>query len=210
MLLKDIFRNHGYRSLLDNKIADNLNLFIEIFQEDEAFPQELKEIYISQKNDEVFFVLDPMNLDISQMSDFWNRKISSFLIFGSNDKDILNKIKYNITQIILDYTKIEDKNLESSLTISRKIFVPCLKDKDNNYYIEEKDVFLLPFILVEPGDYHPDESMVKKLKECLPTDSTLDFLDFKIKKVKKIKTDNSIKKSLDENQFKMIRGWLEK
>lgn len=210
MLLKEIFIKHGYRNLLENDVAKSLDMYIEIFLEDKIYPQELKGIYISPKYDEVFFVLDPSDKDIYKVSKFWDRKISSFLVFGSDDKVLLNTIKYNITQIILNAKNIENKSLESSLTISRKIFLSCFKDQENNYHIEEEDMFLLPFILVEPGDYHPNEKMLEKLSKYLPNDKSLDFLDLKTKKVKKVKFENGIKKTFDDNQFETIKGWLEK
>lgn len=210
MLLSDIFGKYGYKSLLDKEVAESLNLEMEIFVEDNVYPQELKGIYISSKFDEIFFVLDSSDIDVDEMSKFWDRKISSFLVFGSEDKVLLNKIKYNITQIIINNKNIENKNLESSLTISRKIYVLCYKDQDNKYHIEEEDMFLLPFILVEPGDYHPDEKILSQLKNFLPKDESLGFLDFEIKRVKKVKNDNCIKKTFDDSQFEAIKGWLEK
>lgn len=210
MLLKDVFEDHGYKSLLKKEFAESLNLYMEIFLEEEAFPKELDGIYISSKQDEIFFILNSIDIDIDERSRFWDRKISSFLIFGSDDKVLLNKIKYNITQIILIDKDKDNKNLESSLTISRKIFVSCFKDQENNYHIKEEDMFILPFVLVESGDYHPDEKMLNKLNEYLPTDPALDFLDLEIKKSRRIKIDNAIKKTLDDNQFEAIKGWLEK
>lgn len=210
MVLKDIFQQYGYRELLHTKNAQEIGLYMEFLSEGETYPKELREVYISSTMDELFILLEFVEGDIQELCDYWDRKISGFTAFGSSEKEVLDKLKYNIMQIILCQDNIEKKELESSLTISRKIFIPCSIDNEDNIEINEENMTLLPFVLIEPAAYQPDKIIEKELNEYLPTDSKLEFLSHEIKRVNKVtKNDGSISKSLTDEQFNEIKGWLE-
>jgi hypothetical protein len=193
---------------MDNEISTDIGLFVDIFYDEEVFPEELKGIYISKEKDELFLVFDHLTNSIKEKCMFWDRKISSFIAFGSENRELLDKMKYNITQIILNYDNTYDSELESSLTISRKIFAPCYKINNDEYNIDEKNIFVLPFVPINQNSFVADSELLVKLQSCLPSEEGLDFLSSPIKKVMKKVRDNVIDKSYDEVQFEAIKGWL--
>lgn len=210
MQIEDVFDKYNYVNLMNKEISIDVGLFVEIFYDEDDFPEELKGIYISKERDELFFIFDYLPFSVKEKCMFWDRKISSFVSFGSKDRNLLDKVKYNITQVILNYDNIYDTELESSLTISRKIFVPCEKNNNGEYHIDGNSILMLPFVPINQKSYIADSELLVSLESCLPNDGELDFLSSPIKKVNKTVIDNVIKKSYNEAQFEAVKGWLEK
>lgn len=210
MQIKDVFDKYNYVNLMNKEMSIDMGLFVEIFYDEDDFPEELKGIYMSKERDELFFIFDYLTYSVKEKCMFWDRKISSFVSFGSEDRNLLDKMKYNITQVILNYDNTYDSELESSLTISRKVFVPCEKKHNGEYHIDENSVLMLPFVPINQKSYIADSKLLFSLESCLPNDRELDFLSSPVKKVQKIVIENVIKKSYNETQFEAIKGWLEK
>lgn len=210
MQIKEVFEKYNYLNLMDKEVSTDMGLFVEIFYEEDFFSEDLKGIYISNEKDELFFVFDYLTGSIKEKCMYWDRKISSFIAFGSENRGLLKKIKYNITQVILNYSDIFDSEIESSLTISRKIFIPCKKENNSQYFVDEKSVFMFPFVPINQKSFIADSDVLFDLQSCLPNEEELGFLSSSVKKVKKITRENVIDKSYNETQFEAIKGWLEK
>lgn len=210
MQIQDVFKKYNYVNLMNKEILNDSGLFVEIFHDDDDFPEEIKGIYISKEKDEIFFVFDYSTCSIKEKCMFWDRKISSFVSFGSNNRELIDKLKFNITQIILDYDNVYDSELESSLIISRKIFIPCKKNNNGEYHVDERNIYIFPFVPINQKIYIADSKLVRSLENCLPNYDNLNFLNSPINKARRVEIKNEIKKSFNESQFEAIKGWLEK
>ena len=206
MLIKDIFEQYGYHGLLTAGDYEGIN--VDYFKENDVYPEELQEVYISPTKDELFFVLILDGMDAQSMCDDWDRKISSFISFGSKKKEILFRLKYNIVQIILYRGTVEKKELEHSLFISRKIFIPYLENCNNDIELSEEESIYFPFIPVEQGNYIVDEELEKELASYLPNAEELEFLFIERKPARKNNKISEPTLSFEKEEFTKIEGWL--
>ena len=206
MLIKDIFEQYGYQGLLT--AGDYEGIKADYFKENGVYPEELQEIYISSTRDELFFVLILDGMDAQSLCDDWDRKISSFISFGSKKKEILLRLKYNIVQIILYRGMVEKKELEHSLFISRKIFIPYLEKSNNDVELSEEQMIYFPFIPVEQGNYIVDEELEKELASYLPKTTELEFLNIEKKQARNNKKVLEPSLSFEDEEFTKIEGWL--
>ena len=120
------FEKYKYKSLISEDKNENEKILMEMFYEDGKKPDELQQVYLSEKEDELFIILQmEPDMDAKKLSDKWDAKILAFINFGEDygtDHAWIEKKKYNITQIILHREKLQNKDLEKSVDISRKIF----------------------------------------------------------------------------------------
>lgn len=209
MKWQECFRKSKYISLLQNK-SDFYKFPLALFMDEEHMPEELLEVYLSDRGDEMFFILRVIeDVNISELCEKWDKKILSFINFGIHigfPSDVMNKIEYNIIQILLCSSDC-DKKVEKSISVSRKIILTCGKEDE----LEESQQLLLPFWyeqLVEPVH---DSNEVSPLETLLPTNEELPFLYQKRDKLDRRAshvTDENM--NFTEEEFKAVKGWLEK
>lgn len=124
MILQDLFKEYGYSNIDDDINGERTGFFMNYFlDENDKKPSELLGIYLSKNQDELFFVLNGEGKSITRLCQKWDFMIRNFMIFGSEDREVLEQLQYNAVQLILFQSDIIDRAEELSLNISRKIFL---------------------------------------------------------------------------------------
>lgn len=211
MELQEIFKKSGYINIINKVDALKYKLFVDMFYEEgETIPQELKYLYISKTCDELFFVLDGRGQDISSLCEMWDRKISAFMTFGSSDRDTIEKLKYNVVQIVLYEAPVEDRSEEGSLNVTRKLLIPCIFLDNGDIEISDDEVIEIPFYLIEAGDFEKNMIVLNELGQYLPSsqDVNLDFLSVRRKPVQRRLENKILKKNYEKTEYKKIKEWL--
>ena len=197
MLLQDFFTQSNYSNIINKEDADSYELSVEmLYDGDEKIPNEFKYLYISKTCDELFFILDGREYDLKKLCEKWDRKISAFMTFGSKNKEILRKLKYNAIQIILHENPIIDRSEEGSLNVTRKILLPCIFKGNGKIEIKDDEAVGIPFYLIPVSDFKVNEEFISQLNDCLPEDEKeeLEFLSLERKLVHKRVDDNNVSK----------------
>lgn len=221
MTWKDCFEKYHYESLLKNNQKE-IVIELEFFWDEESKPVELREIYISTNEDELFIILQPeIQDDIVDFCKKWDTKILKFLNFGNYtdgyNRNNINKLRYNIVQIILvgndkkneigkEYKNIpSDVSIEKSTSVSRKVFIEC-GDEDE---IDEDNMIVLPFWYEKFTNATQENELEKKLLEILPARKELSILYEKHEKVDGRKKGET-QFSFTEDEFNEVKRWLVK
>ncbi len=208
MILREQFENNKYQSILQKQNALDRKLYINFFYDDDnQIPKEVFDIYISAHGDELFLILNGDNQNIPKLCKGWDEKISSFMVFGSDERLVLRNLKYNVIQIILCSGEIIDRTAEGSLNISRKLILSYEMNAEGEIEIPDEEAVEIPFYLIPAGDFRIDEEIAKELSICMPESNNLEFLYSPRKKEKNIKTGTP-KMSFSENEYKIIEEWL--
>ena len=203
------FEKYKYKSLISEDKNENEKILMEMFYEDGKKPDELQQVYLSEKEDELFIILQmEPDMDAKKLSDKWDAKILAFINFGEDygtDHAWIEKIKYNITQIILHREKLKNKDLEKSVDISRKIFLKC----DENGELEENEKVRLPFLYDEFETMEIKLDQDDELMKILPDKKTLSFLYEKRKKIdgRSVKTKEE-RLSYTDEELELVKGWM--
>ena len=203
------FEKYKYKSLISEDKNENEKILMEMFYEDGKKPDELQQVYLSEKEDELFIILQmEPDMDAKKLSDKWDAKILAFINFGEDygtDHAWIEKIKYNITQIILHREKLQNKDLEKSVDISRKIFLKC----DENGELEENEKVRLPFLYDEFETMEIKLDQDDELMKILPDKKTLSFLYEKRKKIdgRSVKTKEE-RLSYTDEELERVKGWM--
>ena len=203
------FEKYKYKSLISEDKNENEKILMEMFYEDGKKPDELQQVYLSEKEDELFIILQmEPDMDAKKLSDKWDAKILAFINFGEDygtDHAWIEKIKYNITQIILHREKLQNKDLETSVDISRKIFLKC----DENGELEENEKVRLPFLYDEFETMEIKLDQDDELMKILPDKKTLSFLYEKRKKIdgRSVKTKEE-RLSYTDEELELVKGWM--
>ena len=203
------FEKYKYKSLISEDKNENEKILMEMFYEDGKKPDELQQVYLSEKEDELFIILQmEPDMDAKKLSDKWDAKILAFINFGEDygtDHAWIEKIKYNITQIILHREKLQNKDLEKSVDISRKIFLKC----DENGELEENETVRLPFLYDEFETMEIKLDQDDELMKILPDKKTLSFLYEKRKKIdgRSVKTKEE-RLSYTDEELELVKGWM--
>lgn len=206
MTLQDLFNEYGYSNIEDDVDGEKTGLFMNYFYDgDEKKPPELFGIYISKKRDELFFVLNGEEKRISSLCKKWDLLIRDFMIFGSENRKVLKRVKYNAIQLVLFQRDIADRTEELSLNISRKIFLKCTIDETGKVFLGSDEELKVPFYLIQSDNSDINQDLVNELKQCIPEGNpSLNFLNQMRKKVNK----NS--KSFSKEEYDLIKEWLTK
>lgn len=204
MILQNLFDKYDYNNIEDDINGEKTGLFMNYFyDEDDRKPSELLGIYISKKQDELFFVLNGEGKNITSLCKKWDVMIRDFMIFGSENRKILEQLKYNVIQLILFQSDIKDRTEELSLNISRKIFLRGAIDKTGKILLDPEEELEVPFYQIQSDSLEIDQKLADDLKLCIPEDEpSLSFLNQIRKKVNK----NS--KSFSQEEYDLIREWL--
>ena len=209
MKWQQCFEKYKYKSLISESNNENEKTLMEIFFEEGEKPDELQQVYLSEKEDELFIILrmEP-DIDAKQLSDKWDAKILAVINFGEGcgiSHTWLEKMKYNITQIILYGEKLRNKNLEKSIDISRKIFLKC----DKNDELEETEKVRLPFLYDEFETMEIKLNQREEIIELLPDKDEFPFLYEEHKKIdgRSVKTQDE-RLSYTDQELELVKGWI--
>lgn len=164
-------------------------------EEKVGLPENLKSVFISANEDELYFVFDCKDKEIQTIEDSskdFDNMISVFVNFGNYENT--KKFRYNIFQIFLigEEQELDDKvckKLKESTNATRKIFL-----RSKGLSVNDEDLFLLPFWFDnqhEPGVF---------IKESMPElEGVPDFLTKKYEE----------KHEFSDNEIEKVREWLE-
>ena len=203
MILQEEFMQNGYKKLLSGENANIYQINLEDFFDLNDIPSELIEIYISEKQDELFFIIDGDGMEINELCDTWDDRIRVFTIINGKNT-IIQKLKYNIVQLIIYSDDIPDKNREGNLYISRKI------DDRNRILLDDDESIELPFHMIPANSFSPDEEQVNALRQLLPEDDSIfTLLKKKRNKAKRKEHEGILDKSFEIQNFEKIKEWLE-
>lgn len=210
MILQEEFKKNGYKDILIGDIASEYEINLEdIFDLDQK-PEELLGIFISEKKDELFFLLDGDLMEINSLCDCWDDRIRVFIIINGKSKE-LHKLKYNIVQLIVYSGDAPDKSREGNLLISRKIIIKGNMMDKKQIVIDDNEVIELPFHMIPANAFAPDEKKEKQLEQLLPEDEgLLRLMEEKHRKVNRKERDDKLDKSLKIQDYERIKEWLER
>ena len=210
MILQEEFKKNGYKDILIGDIASEYEINLEdIFDLDQK-PEELLGIFISEKKDELFFLLDGDLMEINSLCDCWDDRIRVFIIINGKSKE-LHKLKYNILQLIVYSGDAPDKSREGNLLISRKIIIKGNMMDKKQIVIDDNEVIELPFHMIPANAFAPDEKKEKQLEQLLPEDEgLLRLMEEKHRKVNRKERDGELDKSLKIQDYERIKEWLER
>ena len=209
MILQEEFMQNGYKKLLSGENANIYQINLEDFFDLNDIPSELIEIYISEKQDELFFIIDGDGMEINELCDTWDDRIRVFTIINGKNT-IIQKLKYNIVQLIIYSDDIPDKNREGNLHISRKIILKGNMDDRNRILLDDDESIELPFHMIPANSFSPDEEQVNALRQLLPEDDSIfTLLKKKRNKAKRKEHEGILDKSFEIQNFEKIKEWLE-
>ncbi len=141
--------------------------------------------------------------------DTWDDRIRVFTIINGKNT-IIQKLKYNIVQLIIYSDDIPDKNREGNLYISRKIILKGNMDDRNRILLDDDESIELPFHMIPANSFSPDEEQVNALRQLLPEDASIfTLLKKKRNKAKRKEHEGILDKSFEIQNFDKIKGWLE-
>ena len=206
MKWQECFQKYKYTELIGMDEDGGRKTELDFFCVEGQVPDELRQIYISECGDELFLILrlsDVANME--RFCNLWDNKILTFINFASKQfRKEIRKLQYNITQILLYEGNVE-KQMEKSVSVSRKIFVKCNEDDE----LDDNDKMLLPFWFgdLESAEINKEER--KKLEDLLPPTKELEFMYEKREKIdrRRQKTGEN-KYKFQENEWLALEGWL--
>lgn len=163
--------------------------------EKDGLPENLKSVFISANEDELYFVFDCKDKEIQTIEDSskdFDNMISVFVNFGNYENT--KKFRYNIFQVLLigEDQELDDKvckKLKESTNATRKIFL-----RSEGLSVNDEDLFLLPFWF----DNQHETGVFNK--ESMP--ELKGVPDFLTKKYEE-------KHEFSDNEIEKVREWLE-
>lgn len=208
MILQEEFRKNGYTDILKGDVASEYGINMEdIFDLDEK-PEELLGIFISEQKDDLFFLLDGDSMEINSLCDGWDNRIRVFAIINKK-ASVIQKLRYNIVQLIVYSGDTPDKNREGNLSISRKIIIKGDMTDRNQIIIGDDEVIELPFHMVSSASFEPDEKKMERLEQLLPeNEKLLTLMKRKNIKVQKKEREGIWNKSFEVQDYELIKEWL--
>lgn len=209
VILQEEFMQNGYKNLLIGENAYIYQINLEDLFDLNQMPTELLGIFISEKRDELFFLLNGDSMEINNLCDTWDDRIRVFTIVNGKNT-VIQDLKYNIVQLIIYSNGTPDKNREGNLLISRKIILKGNVDEKDRIFIGDDEVIELPFHMISSDAFSPDEGQINTLKQLLPKEEgVLSILKKKQKKVNKKEREGILDKSFEIQDFEKIKEWLE-
>ena len=214
--LQDEFRNNQYTDLLleyapgrQEEFASEYGFYLEDLFDPDKKPSELLGIFISDRRDDLFLLLNGDALEPDALCTKWDNRIRTFTIMNGRSEAV-KKLKYNIVQLIVYSGAKPDRRQEGNLQMSRKIILEGDPKDPTRVLIKEEDVIELPFHMIPPGSFSVDPVLQQSLRELLPKNDDL-FRSMTEEKKKVNKTNNGgvLTKSLNTEEYRKIKEWLE-
>ena len=211
--LLSIFDENNYTSIKERSKAIELGIDVKFLydeNDDDNYPKELLDIYISENRNELFIILNCANLqadaDISEVCNAWDQKLLLLSNFGMTD---LYKLKYNMVQILICTDDNIDRIVEGSVNISRKIILKCDEGDDGNFYINEVEAVEIPFYMPKFGEISNDNDRIMELKSIIPNEYDKINSSFFKTYQKNNRPNNNRAYYLPEEVQKRFESWLE-
>ncbi|MDU4891388.1 MAG: hypothetical protein E6344_15265 [Clostridium sp.] len=218
---KECFEKNGYKPLIKYTENDIATLDIDFFLHNGEVPHQLREVYLSKHRDELFLVLQPDDgQDIKKFCENWDDNIMAFINFGSipgEGRESISNLRYNIVQVILFgigsnkngikyMEEPSDFSEEKSTSVSRKIFIKS----NNEDEFDDESKLLLPFWYEEFERAPENTELEEELGNLLPDKNKVVTLYNEHEKIDSRKKGNTKSDfSYSEEEFQIIRGWLE-
>ena len=206
MKWQECFQKYNYAEWIYVDDNGEKKTKLDFFCVEGKVPDELKQIYLSECGDEMFLILRLSDVEnIERFCNLWDNKILAFINFTPKQlREQIRKLQYKITQILL-YEGTVEKQMEKSVSVSRKIFVKC-----NEYdELDDNDKMLLPFWFgdLESAEINKEER--QKLEDLLPSAEVLGFMYEKRDRIvrRRQKTGGN-KYNFEENEWRAVEGWL--
>ena len=211
MILQDELNNSGFIDVFNDDVSKKCGIKFADFFDPNQQPEGLLGIYISETMDDLYILIDGMDKDINSLCDKWDDQIRIFTIVNGNSATV-QKLKYNVVQLVIYSGDNQDKSKETNLLISRKIFIKGIITANRQIVIDEKEAIELPFYIIKGADDAPDEERQKQLKQLeklIPTnDKLLELLDEYRTKASKKGNNGITGKTFKKSEFDDITEWL--
>lgn len=210
MILQDEFERHGYTDLLSVNDPSEYGVNLADLYTPGKRPLELLGLFISEERDDLFFLLNGSRTEIGTLCQKWDERIRVFTLINGRSQAV-EKFKYNIVQLIVYSGEKPDKSSECNLMMSRKIIIEGeMSDKDH-IEISDDEAIELPFRMISADTFKPNPEKKENLEQLLPDNQDLlDLLTSALTKVDRKKGASIQNKSLDGDDYKRIKEWLEK
>ena len=209
MILQKEFEISGYKDILIENIASEYEIDLNDIFDINQKPEELLSIFISEKRDELFFILNGDLMDIDDLCDCWDNRIRVFTIINGQTK-VFHRLKYNIVQLIVYSGDTPDKSREGNLYISRKIIIKGDMTDKEHIVIDDDEVIELPFHMISSDAFAPDEDSLKQLSQLIPEDEELlELMEKKHKKMNRKERQGILDKTFAVEDYEKIKEWLE-
>lgn len=216
LVLQEAFQECGYTDLLagfdlskSETIASEYGFHLEDFFESDEKPDKLLGIFISKERDDLFLLLHEDSEKINDLCDSWDRQIRAFSVMNRRSKAV-EKLRYNIVQLIVYSGNTPDKTREANLQMSRKIIIKGDLSDKKHIVINNDEAIELPFHMIPADAFAPDEEQEKRLNQLIPDNSALlELIQKKVNRKNRIERDGVLDKNYNKNDYDEIRRWLE-
>ena len=210
MFLQDEFKQHGYTDLLTVSDSSEYGFDLAGLYPPENRFAELLGIFISEEGDDFFLLLDGNRMEIGSLCRKWDDRIRVFTITNGRSQAV-EKFKYNIVQLIVYSGDKPDMSWECNLMMSRKIIIECAPEDKKRIQIADDEAIELPFRMISADTFKPDPEKKEQLNQLFPDTRELqDLLTGDLKKVYRKEGASTQNKSLDKDNYRKIKEWLEK
>ena len=211
MILQDEFNNSGFIDVYNNDVSEKCGInFADLFDPQQR-PEGLLGVYISKTMDDLYILIDGMEKDANSLCDEWDDQIRIFTIANGNSA-VVQKLKYNVIQLVIYSSGHQDKSKETNLLISRKIFIKGEITADRQIFIDENEAIELPFYIIKGADESQDEErqeQLDQLKELLPKNKKLiKLLDEYRTKSSKKENNGITGKTFKKSEFDDVSRWI--
>lgn len=217
LVLQDAFRENGYTDLLveydpfePDAIAAEYGFRVDDFFESDEKPDALLGLFISEQRDDLFLLLCGDSVDVSKLCDEWDKRIRVFTVMNRRSEAV-EKLQYNIVQLVVYSGDTPDKSREANLQMSRKIIIKGETADKDHIVIDDEEAIELPFHMISADAFAPDEGQEKRLNQLIPAETELlEITQKKVERKNKVERDGVLIKSMDNEDFDKIRRWLER
>lgn len=191
MYIKDFFTDE-YKSIYESDEEpikaflaemDNEESLIDDIRDDEYRPRYAKpltDIFIHETKNEMFLVLNCIELNYEEIKDLceeWEQNVLHFVNFGTEYRKNIKYLQYEIYLLILcrdEKGDLDDhfrSETEKSLKICRKLFLLC----NQNGKIDQNNWNMVPFYFssIEKKDSEEVENLEKELEVLIPSDEII-------------------------------------
>lgn len=210
MILQKEFEACGYQDILKENAAAECGINLEDLFDLDDIPGELLGIYISNLQDDLFFLLDGDTMSIDKLTKLWDDRIRVFTLINGK-KEAIRKLKYNIVQLIVCSEEILDKSREADLYITRKIIIKGDLSDKSQIIIDDAEAIELPFHMIPAGTFTPDAEKCSRLNRLMPEDPALLSLMKTGRTTVRRKAGLRIQNKIFERpDYEKIKGWLKR